>query len=54
MPALPLVVHPTEQAPAALSLTASLTFAGSDSDPGWLLQYQLMADMSAANSPLSG
>ena len=51
MPALPLVVHPTEQAPAALSLSASLTFAGSDSDPGWLLQYQVMANMSAITLP---
>jgi hypothetical protein len=60
MPALPpsppagplsLLVHPTERGPAALSLSVSLSAATSDAGPGWLLEYRVLADISAIVLP---
>lgn len=43
--ALPLVIHPTEKAPAGLSISASLALAGSEDGPGWLLRYRIEGDI---------
>lgn len=49
--ALPLVIHPTEKAPAGLSISASLALAGSEDGPGWLLHYRLEGDIGALALP---
>ena len=49
--ALPLLVHPTEQAPAGLSISASLAVAGSEDGAGWLLFYRLQGDIDALAIP---
>lgn len=52
MPALPLVVHPTERGPAGLSVSASLGIAGSEDGPGWLLLYRVEGDIDALTIPV--
>lgn len=48
---LRLVVHPAEAGPTDLSISASLAVAGSDSGPGWLLQYRVQGDIDALAIP---
>lgn len=49
--ALSLLVHPTEQGPADLSVSASLAVAGPEDRPGWLLRYRLEGDIGALAIP---
>ena len=49
--ALSLVVHPTEQGPADLSVSASLAVAGPADGPGWLLLYRVDGDIDALSLP---
>lgn len=49
--ALSLVVHPTKQGPADLSVSASLAVAGPADGPGWLLRYRVDGDIDALCLP---
>lgn len=48
---LRLLVHPGEQGPAGLSVSATLAPVGSDDGPGWLLRYRLEGDIGALAIP---
>ena len=53
LPATPLrlQVHPGEQGPAGLGVSASLDLVASDDGPGWLLRYRLEGDIDALALP---
>lgn len=53
LPAAPLLllVHPSEQGSAGLSVSATLAPVGSDDGPGWLLRYRLEGDIDALALP---
>jgi hypothetical protein len=55
LPAAPLrlQVHPGEQGPAGLGVSASLDLVASDDGPGWLLRYRLEGDIGALLLPPS-
>lgn len=48
---LRLQVHPGEQGPAGLGVSASLDLVASDDGPGWLLRYRLEGDIDALALP---